>query len=66
VQPVRNVVRDGQHVIRDLRNTVFAAVEAAIAMPADGDIFDQMGSAGLYADLACMAHETQYTRLFRT
>jgi len=56
---------DGQHVIRALRETVFAAVAQADALP-DGDPFDQMGSAALYADLACMAHETQYTRLFRT
>jgi urease accessory protein len=56
---------DGQHVIRDLRAPLFAAI-AAIADAPDGDPFDQMGSAGLYADLATMAHETQYTRLFRT
>jgi len=56
---------DGQHVLRDLRTPLFAAI-AAIADAPDGDPFDQIGSAGLYADLAGMAHETQYTRLFRT
>jgi urease accessory protein len=56
---------DGQRVLRDLRLSVFAAVAEALTLP-DGDPFDQMGSASLYADLACMAHETQYTRLFRT
>lgn len=56
---------DGQLVMRDLRAAVFEAVAEASALP-DGDPFDQMGSVGLYADLACMAHETQYTRLFRT
>ncbi len=56
---------DGQRMIRALRERVFAAVAEAMALD-DGDPFDQLGSASLYADLACMAHETQYTRLFRT
>jgi urease accessory protein len=56
---------DGQLAMRNLAPTVFAAVAIMAAMP-DDDPFEQMGSATLYADLACMAHETQYTRLFRT
>ena len=56
---------DGQRMIRSLRERVFAAVVEAIALD-DDDPFEQLGSASLYADLACMAHETQYTRLFRT
>jgi len=56
---------DGQLILRALRERVFAAVVEATAID-DSDPFDQIGSASLYADLACMAHETQYTRLFRT
>jgi urease accessory protein len=56
---------DGQRVLRELRPIVFAAVEAAIQLP-DTDPFDQLGGAALVAELGCMAHETQYTRLFRT
>lgn len=56
---------DGQLMLRSMRERVFEEVVEAIAID-DGDPFDQLGSASLYADLACMAHETQYTRLFRT
>jgi urease accessory protein len=56
---------DGQLMLRALRERVFAAVAKATLLD-DGDPFEQLGSASLYADLACMAHETQYTRLFRT
>jgi urease accessory protein len=56
---------DGQRVLRDLRETIFAAVDTALALP-DGDPFDQLGGAALLAELGYMAHETQYTRLFRT
>lgn len=56
---------DGQRVLRDLRQPIFAAVEGALALP-DGDPFDALGGCTLIADLGCMAHETQYTRLFRT
>ena len=56
---------DGQKVMRDLRAPVFAAVEAALILP-DGDPFEALGGAALVSDLGCMAHETQYTRLFRT
>jgi urease accessory protein len=56
---------DGQLAIRALRASVFAAVERAERLP-EGDPFAAMGSACLSAEIACMAHETQYTRLFRT
>ena len=56
---------DGQLVIRALRELVFDTVAEMVALD-DGEPFDQLGSATLYADFACMAHETQYTRLFRT
>jgi urease accessory protein len=56
---------DGQRILRELRERIFAAVEAALALP-DGDPFDALGGSTLLADIGCMAHETQYTRLFRT
>lgn len=56
---------DGQHILRELRAPVFAAVEHAAGLP-DADPFSQMGGCTLLAELGCMAHETQYTRLFRT
>jgi urease accessory protein len=56
---------DGQLVLRDCRPAVFTAVEDACALP-DGDPFDALGGCTLLADIGCMAHETQYTRLFRT
>jgi urease accessory protein len=56
---------DGQLVLRDLRATITAIVAELEALP-DGDPFDQIGGATLVAEIGCMAHETQYTRLFRT
>ena len=56
---------DGQRVLRDLRAPLFAAVKRAAQLP-DSDPFEAMGSACLAAEIACMAHETQHTRLFRT
>jgi urease accessory protein len=56
---------DGQKVLRALREPILAAVEAAAALP-DDDPFEALGGCTLVADLGCMAHETQYTRLFRT
>lgn len=56
---------DGQRVLRNLRGTIFAAVEAALALP-DTDPFEALGGCALLAEIGCMAHETQYTRLFRT
>ena len=56
---------DGQRVLRALREPIFAIVETAMALP-DTDPFHQLGGSTLLAELGCMAHETQYTRLFRT
>ncbi|OCC22390.1 urease accessory protein [Croceicoccus estronivorus] len=56
---------DGQTVLRELRGPILAAVENAHGLP-EGDPFAAMGGCTLVADLGCMAHETQYTRLFRT
>ena len=56
---------DGQLVLRDLRETIFTVVAGLEALP-DGDPFYQIGGATLVAEIGCMAHETQYTRLFRT
>jgi urease accessory protein len=56
---------DGQLVLRALRDPILEAAKRAGALP-DGDPFEAMGGACLSADIACMAHETQYTRLFRT
>lgn len=52
---------DGQRVIRDVAPIISAiTAEALIASP------DDLGGACLRADIASMAHETQYTRLFRS
>lgn len=51
----------GQRVIRDL-----APVTAEVAAEALGAGLDDIGGAALRADIASMAHETQYTRLFRS
>jgi urease accessory protein len=52
---------DGQRAIAALEQTVLAA--SAQAMTAT---IDDLGSAAFMVDLASMAHETQYTRLFRS
>jgi urease accessory protein len=52
---------DGQAAIAALEDTVLATSADA----ATGTI-DDLGSAGFLVDLASMAHETQYTRLFRS
>ncbi len=54
-----------QIVIAALWPDVAATVSRAVALD-DGEPFDSLGSATLFADLAAMLHETQYTRLFRT
>jgi urease accessory protein len=56
---------DGQKVLRELREFIFVAVENAFTLPHD-DPFEALGGCTLLAELGCMAHETQYTRLFRT
>jgi len=52
---------DGQRAIAELEE----AVRAASAHAREATI-DDLGSAGFMVDLASMAHETQYTRLFRS
>jgi urease accessory protein len=56
---------DGQKAILALALMVAKTVQRAAALP-PGDPFPFLGSATWMADLAAMAHETQYTRLFRT
>jgi urease accessory protein len=52
---------DGQRILAALEPAVAAAAAAAMTRgPAD------FGAATFAADLASMAHETQYTRLFRS
>ena len=52
---------DGQLAIADLE----CVVDAASAQAACATV-DDLGSAAFMVDLASMAHETQYTRLFRS
>ena len=52
---------DGQAAIAALEDTVFA-----LSADAANATIDDLGSAGFKVDLASMAHETQYTRLFRS
>jgi urease accessory protein len=52
---------DGQRILAALEPVVAAAAEAALSRdPAD------FGGATFAVDLASMAHETQYSRLFRS
>jgi len=52
---------DGQLAVAELEEAVLAAsVQAKTAS------IDDLGSAAFMVDLASMAHETQYTRLFRS
>jgi len=52
---------DGQLAIAELERVVEAASANAVAAT-----INDLGSAGFMVDLASMAHETQYTRLFRS
>jgi urease accessory protein len=52
---------DGQLAIAALEHAVLAACEHD-----SNSSIDDLGSAALMVDLASMAHETQYTRLFRS
>lgn len=52
---------EGQRAIRDL-----APLVSIIAADASVASLDDIGGACLRADIASMAHETQYTRLFRS
>jgi urease accessory protein len=56
---------DGQITIAALEPSVHRLVDWAAALP-DTDPIEQLGGATLMADFATLAHETQYTRLFRT
>ncbi|MEO6093163.1 MAG: urease accessory protein UreF [Novosphingobium sp.] len=56
---------DGQLLLRQLRVPILATVEGALDLPND-DPFAALGGCALLAEIGCMAHETQYTRLFRT
>jgi urease accessory protein len=52
---------DGQLAIAELENAVlFASAQGTCAT------LDDLGSAGFVVELASIAHETQYTRLFRS
>jgi urease accessory protein len=52
---------DGQLAIAELEHAIFSAsVQGACAT------LDDLGSAGFMVELASIAHETQYTRLFRS
>jgi urease accessory protein len=52
---------DGQFAVSELEEAVQAASERA-----GKSTIDDLGSAAFMLDLASMAHETQYTRLFRS
>jgi urease accessory protein len=52
---------DGQLAIAELEEAVRAA-----STQAEKSTIDDLGSAAFMVDLASMAHETQYTRLFRS
>jgi urease accessory protein len=52
---------DGQLAIAELEEAVLAA-----STQAKNATIDDLGSAAFMVDLASMAHETQYTRLFRS
>jgi len=52
---------DGQRVLAALEASVAATAARALKTP-----LDEIGSSALRADIACMRHETQYTRLFRS
>jgi urease accessory protein len=56
---------DSQIAIAALEPAVAELVAWATSLP-DGDPFEALGSATPMADFASLAHETQYTRLFRT
>lgn len=52
---------DGQRIIAGLMPTI-----AAIARRAEAATLDDLGACTLRSDIASLAHETQYTRLFRS
>src|ERR1700727_943861 len=52
---------DGQHAVAELERAVLLASEQG-----DRATLDDLGSAGFMVELSSIAHETQYTRLFRS
>jgi urease accessory protein len=56
---------DGQLILAALRAPVLMLAAEMVEMDLS-DPFAAMGGSALVAEIACMAHETQYTRLFRT
>jgi urease accessory protein len=52
---------DGQRAVAELEPAVLLASQQG-----DGAVVDDLGSAGFMVELSSMAHETQYTRLFRS
>jgi urease accessory protein len=52
---------DGQLAMAKLETSVAVATDQALAIP-----FDDLGSAAPIIEFASLAHETQYTRLFRS
>jgi urease accessory protein len=52
---------DGQKVLAGLEPVIFEIAEAAEAAG-----LDDLGTSTFFADIASMAHETQYSRLFRS
>lgn len=56
---------DAQTILAALAPLVHQIVSRAKVL-GEGDAFEDMRGAALMADFATMAHETQYTRLFRT
>lgn len=56
---------DGQVILAALKPRILALAARAVSL-SDDDPFDAMASAAPLADFATIAHETQYTRLFRT
>ncbi len=55
---------DGQRVLSHLRAPIRALAARVIATLTE-DPFDALTGCTLVAEIGCMAHETQYTRLFR-
>ncbi|WP_264595313.1 urease accessory protein UreF [Sphingobium sp. B12D2B] len=56
---------DGQQALLALREPIRALAAEVMALP-DSDPFLALRGCTLVAEIGCMAHETQYTRLFRT
>ena len=57
---------DGQIALHTLKPVLLSAAARAAMLPIDEEPFAHIGGMALAAEIACMAHETQYTRLFRT